>query len=69
MAQKTILSLLALPTGPLRTFSVKETAIASLFATLVVVPSFVCALNAVPSYTCSLTLTSRLRVTNVSAQK
>ncbi len=65
MAQKTVLSLIALPTGPARTFLAKTAAspeqATALHGTLVVVPAFVCTLVTVPAYT------AELRVTNVPA--
>lgn len=71
MTQKTILSLLALPTGPARTFSPKTPAsIPALYATLLITSVFSGGLLAVPVYSCSLSIspvfTAELRVTNVS---
>lgn len=75
MAQKTVLSLLALPTGPARTFLAKATAptgvASALRGDLSVIGAFLCSLVTTSAYTCSLNVTpaftAELRVTNVSA--
>ncbi len=73
MAQKTVLSLLALPTGPPRTFAAKapEVPAGAFSGTLSAAPAFVCALATTLAFGGTLittpAFTAELRVVNVSS--
>ena len=74
MAQKTVLALIALPTGPVRVFLAKDAAAveaaSALSGELIASPAFTCSLNVVTALGCTLNTPSafiaELRVTNVS---
>ncbi len=74
MAQKTVLSLIALPTGPVRSFSAKVAASveeAALRSTLAITAALHSTLAIVAVYTCTLNISpafiAELRVTNASS--